>query len=277
MNCSQPSPSVRAFGAWMIAIILGSCMAAGGQVPATTTTTTTPQTRAQAAAQARANAAQARENAAQARAAERAAKLQQKQQTASTTAKTATSPALKTPTTANTATSPASTTPATANGSSALGRTTQTPGAQTPASSGSGTVGTGTLAWGTRVYTSTGCVHNGNSAVCTFTFVNQGNEATLAAGAELAGIQFVDDAHVPHHWSGAHFMDKYGEQQARLIVQPGDTGTYVVVFPNVNPKVASAEFHLREQIVGGITVGATGGNTGTSALSTAKTAPAAPQ
>ena len=276
MNRAMPSLFAQTFRFWMVPIILSICMTAGGQVPAATST----QTRAQAAAQARANAAQARQNAAQARAAERAEKLQQRQQGTSNTARSTTQAGGGTATNARTSTSPASATPAATNGSSALPRTTQTPATRSSAGTSggttngggttSGTAGAGTLAWATRVYTPTGCTHNGNSAVCTFTFVNQGNEATLAAGGELSGIQLVDDAHVPHRGNAAHFMDKYGDQQPRLIVQPGDTGTYVVVFPNVNSKVASAEFHLREQIIGGINVGATGGNTGTSSLSSAK-------
>ena len=64
------------------------------------------------------------------------------------------------------------------------------------------------------------------------------------------------DAHVPHRWDGAHFLDKYGTQQPRLIVQQGDAGTYVVTFPNVNSQVTSAEFHLRNQIIGGVTFSA---------------------
>ncbi len=149
------------------------------------------------------------------------------------------------------ATAPATTTAATPAASSAL------PATKSKGTTAATPVGTGTLAWATRVYTSTGCVHNGNSAVCTFTFVNQGNQATLVAfnGGEMAGIQMVDDAHVPHRWTSAYFMDKYGEQQKRLIMQPGDTGTYMIVFANVDPQVSSAEFHLRTQIVGGITVG----------------------
>jgi hypothetical protein len=271
MNCAMPSLFAQTFRFWMVPIILSICMTAGGQVPAATST----QTRAQAAAQARANAAQARQNATQARAAERAEKLQQRQQGTSNTARSTTQAGGGTATNARTSTSPASATPAATNGSSALPRTTQTPATRSSAgtsggTTNGGTAGGGTLAWATRVYTPTGCTHNGNSAVCTFTFVNQGNEATLAAGGELSGIQLVDDAHVPHRGNAAHFMDKYGDQQPRLIVQPGDTGTYVVVFPNVNSKVASAEFHLREQIIGGINVGATGGNTGTSSLSSAK-------
>jgi len=180
---------------------------------------------------------------AQARAAARAARLQQKQQTAAT----AVTPASSSATIPPTATSGSSVPPSAAP---AQPRTTQ--------SGSSGAVGNGTLAWATRVYTPTGCVHNGNKAVCTFTFVNQGNAANLLAGnaGELAGIQLVDDAHVPHRWDSAYFMDKYGAQQRRRVVQPGDTGTYVVGFPNVNPNVSSAEFHLRDQMIGGISVGA---------------------
>jgi hypothetical protein len=135
---------------------------------------------------------------------------------------------------------------------------------------GSGSVGSGTLAWQTRVYRSTGCVHNGNMAVCTFTFANQGNEATLVAGSEMSGIQLVDDAHVPHHATSAHFLDKYGTQQPRLLVQPGDSGTYILTFPDVNSQVSTGDFHLRQQIVGGVTFssaasGTTGAAAGTSA------------
>ena len=128
---------------------------------------------------------------------------------------------------------------------------------------GTGAVGSGTLAWQTRVYSSTGCVHDGNSAVCTFTFANQGNAATLLAGAEMSGIQLVDDAHVPHRADSAHFLDKYGTQQPRLLVQPGDTGTYVLTFSNVNSQVTSGDFHLRQQIVGGVTFSSAAATTGT--------------
>jgi len=215
-----------------------------------------PLTPAQAAAQERAQAAQEKAQAA------REARAAQKTQTAAKT-NAATPAAIPTAATAATAATATTATPAPtappAAGASATPRTAQSG----TTSAASGTVGTGTLAWGTRVYSSTGCVHNGNSAVCTFSFVNQGNEATLAAGGagELSGIQLVDDAHVPHRWNSAYFMDKYGAQQQRLIVEPGDTGTYVVQFPNVNPKVAGAEFHLRQQIIGGITVGAAPSNT----------------
>ena len=266
--------AVRRLGVCLALTIFGCCLAAVAQIPSNPTAAqTAAQARAQAAAQARANAAQARENAAQARAAARAEKLQQKQQLA--TAKTTTTPSLAPPgKTAPAKTVSGTATPGTNGATSTVPRTAQTPGAQGPG--GAGTVGSGTLTWATRVYTSTGCTHNGNSAVCTFTFVNQGNEANLAAGGELAGIQLVDDAHVPHRGNGAHFMDKYGTQQPRLIVAPGDSGTYVVVFPNVNPGVSSAEFHLRTQIVGGVSFAAAGAAQGTSALSTPRAKPATP-
>jgi len=267
----RPSADLLVFGVAVTVLIV--CSTAGAQTTSTAPAEPTPAvkvppkkaakplTPAQAAAQERAQAAQEKAQAA------REARAAQKTQTvAKTTAATpaatptAATPTAATPTAATAATAaPATTaTSATAAGSSATPRTAQT--GTTTASSG--TVGTGTLAWATRVYSSTGCVHNGNSAVCTFTFVNQGNEATLAAGGagELSGIQLVDDAHVPHRWQSAYFMDKYGAQQQRLIVEPGDTGTYVVQFPNVNPKVGSAEFHLRQQIIGGITVGSAPSN-----------------
>ncbi len=265
---SHLSAPVRALGVWMVAMVLGGCLSAGAQAPAATSVPLTKaqaaaQARAQAAAQARANAAQARANAAQARAAARNANTQKRPLTTTTTTPAATTALTRPSTTAGTTTAGTSTTPRTA---------------QTPASASSGTAGTGTLAWQTRVYTSTGCTHNGNSAVCTFTFVNQGNEATIAAGPEMSGIQLVDDAHVPHRANAAHFMDKYGEQQPRLLVQQGDTGTYVLVFPNVNPAVASGEFHLRQQIVGGISFSAAGTTSGTSASSGgAPTKPSAPK
>jgi len=203
------------------------------------------QAAAQEAAQKRATAAQNRAAAAQAKAAAKT---------------TPTVPA------ANTAAAKAATPTTPATGANAA-----TPPATASKSTGPGTVGSGTLAWQTRVYRSTGCVHNGNSAVCTFTFANQGNEATLTAGSELAGIQLVDDAHVPHRADAAHFLDKYGTQQPRLLVQPGDSGTYVLTFPNVNSQVATGDFHLRQQIVGGVTFssaasGAAGTAAGTSAL-----------
>jgi len=50
----------------------------------------------------------------------------------------------------------------------------------------------------------------------------------------LAGVQFVDDAHVPHHSDTRYFLDKY----------------------------ASGEFHPGNQVVGGVSVGSAGSTTG---------------
>lgn len=254
-------PSADFYATGIALIVLAASLASLTQtaptVPATTPSTVAPpqtaaqkrqaaaQARQAAAAQARQNAMQKRQDAAQARQTasqnRAAARTQPKPQNAASTA----TPATKTaPATSSTA--PAN--PFIPPGSAAQPRSTAAPGA------GGAAVGIGTLAWATRVYSPAGCVHNGNSAMCTFTFVNQGNQANLIAGGtgELSGIQLVDDAHVPHRWSAAYFMDKYGAQQRRLIVQPGDTGTYVVTFADVDPRVPSAEFHLRTQIIGGI-------------------------
>lgn len=257
--CNWPMASNRA--AWMAAIVVMACLSAGAQT--TITTTLTPaQQKAQARAAQQAAAKQAAEEKRQAaqQAAEerRQAALQAAQNKKAGTATAATAAKSQRP--AMTATSTATTLPATGAAAATTPTAAYRPGNnKSPTATGASTaVGSGTLAWGPRVYTSTGCTHNGNSAVCTFTFVNQGNEATLTAGGagELSGIQLVDDAHVPHRWDGAHFMDKYGAQQPRLIVQQGDTGTYVVTFPNVNSQVSSAEFHLRNQIIGGVTFSA---------------------
>ena len=230
----------------LFAFALAACVTTAAQ---TDTTTLTPaqqkaqaakaarQAAAQQAAQNRAAAAQARTTAAQNKAAAR------------TTTPNAASSAL--PNAANTA----STAGNTARQGNAPGNAAASTSAAKTGSAG--TVGSGTLAWQTRVYSSNGCTHNGNSAVCTFTFTNQGNEATLVAGGEMQGIQLVDDAHVPHKADTAHFLDKYGTQQPRLQVQPGDTGTYILTFPNVNSQVSTADFHLRQQVIGGITFSST--------------------
>jgi hypothetical protein len=222
------------------------------------TTAPTPLTPAQQKAEAAREAHQAaQQQAAQKRAEAAQARSAAKTKTATTAPATNTAagtPAKSTTAAPNTIANPAGT-----------GTNAATPPTTASKTNGSGAVGSGTLAWQTRVYRSTGCVHNGNSAVCTFTFANQGNEATLVAGSEMAGIQLVDDAHVPHHATAAHFLDKYGTQQPRLVVQPGDSGTYVVTFPDVNSQVTTGDFHLRQQIVGGVTFSSAASGTGTTA------------
>jgi|SRR6185312_9345103 len=128
-----------------------------------------------------------------------------------------------------------------------------TPPAQTVVQSGAGT-----LTWGNVIYTPAGCVHNGTKAVCTFTLANQGNAVTLQAPWQMNTLQFVDDAHVPHIADAAYFVDNYGTRQAQLFVNSGEGGTLIREFPNVNEQVAGGEFHLANQVVGGVSVAAAG-------------------
>src|SRR5260221_6027225 len=71
-------------------------------------------------------------------------------------------------------------------------------------------------------------------------------------------MQFVVDAHVPHDSDDDYFVDNYGTRQAALFVNSGEGGTLIREFPNVNDQVASGEFHLANQVVGGVSVGAPG-------------------
>ena len=115
----------------------------------------------------------------------------------------------------------------------------------------------GTLQYGQRVYYPQGCVHNGNRAVCSFTFVNQGQAITVnagIAGSELTGISFVDNGHVPHAPDAAYFIDPFGSQRNQLFLNKNDTGLMTVEFKDVDPAVTSGEFHLRDQIIGRIAV-----------------------
>jgi len=242
--------------------------------PETSTAPLTPAERRQQALAARQAAAAARQQAAVAKQQAAAAARQQvaaskqqgaaARQQATTAATAATVPATATaPVNAmSSGTNAAPVSAAAPAGNSAMAATPNRAGA--PAA-----VGTGTLSFGNRVYSAAGCAHNGNRVQCTFTFVNQGNDATLRAGngGELAGVQLVDDAHVPHRWDGAYFVDKYGAQQPSLFVQKGDTGTYLVDFVNVDPRVTSAEFHLRTQVIGGVSVNPAGWTPGQAAAS----------
>jgi hypothetical protein len=99
-------------------------------------------------------------------------------------------------------------------------------------------------------------VHNGTKAVCTFSFVNRGNAGKLTSHFTMPQMQFVDDAHVPHRSDARYFVDKYGTRQGQLFVNGGDNGIFVAEFANVDPHVASGEFHFQKQIVGGVSVAA---------------------
>jgi hypothetical protein len=119
----------------------------------------------------------------------------------------------------------------------------------------------GELDFGTRQYYPQGCTHSGNTAVCTFVFVQQGQTQPIHVGwaGELSGIQFVDDSHVPHNPSNAYFVDNYGARQTNMTVSRGDQGTMMVEFAQVDPQVGSGSFTMGQQVIGGIPVGQGGG------------------
>jgi len=120
----------------------------------------------------------------------------------------------------------------------------------------------GTLEYGTTLYYPQGCQHNGSTVVCTFAFVHQAETQTLRAGgggSQLTGIQFIDDAHVPHKPNNAYFIDRYGARQHVLTMNRADQGTMMVEFPLVNAAVTSGQLQLGTQVLAGIPVTATGG------------------
>jgi hypothetical protein len=119
---------------------------------------------------------------------------------------------------------------------------------------GPGPIVSGTLESGERQYFPQGCVHNGNHAVCSFVLVNQGQLVTLNAGAAMYGVQFVDSGHVPHGPDSAYFLDQWGSRQPQLVLQHNDRALLALEFASVDPAVTMGEFHLANQIVGGIGV-----------------------
>lgn len=130
-----------------------------------------------------------------------------------------------------------------------------------PAGAQSAAPSLGTLEYGTDVFYPQGCAHNGTTVVCTFVFVHQAETAGIragVAGSELTGIQFIDDAHVPHNPNNAYFVDRYGARQHVLVVNRADQGTMMVEFPLIDTRVTSGEFHLGTQVIGGIPVAAGG-------------------
>lgn len=117
----------------------------------------------------------------------------------------------------------------------------------------------GTLTSNQRLYYPQGCLHNGTTAVCSFVFINQGQAGTLNSnlgwgGSELIGIRFVDNGNVPHTPSAAYFVDSFGTRQPQLVMQQGGQGTFVLEFPNVDPRVTAGAFYLSAQVVSGVAV-----------------------
>jgi hypothetical protein len=115
----------------------------------------------------------------------------------------------------------------------------------------------GELNWGARQYYPQGCTHSGNTAICTFVFVQQAQTQPIHVGwgGELGGVQFVDDSHVPHNPSNAYFVDNYGARQTNMTVNRGDQGTLMVEFAQVDPQVRTGSFTLQQQVISGIPVG----------------------
>ena len=119
----------------------------------------------------------------------------------------------------------------------------------------------GTLEYGTNLYYPQGCQHNGSTVVCTFAFVHQAETQTVRAGgggSQLTGIQFIDDAHVPHKANNAYFVDRYGARQHVLTLNRADQGTMMVEFPLIDARVTSAQLQLGTQVLAGIPVTAPG-------------------
>jgi hypothetical protein len=111
--------------------------------------------------------------------------------------------------------------------------------------------GGGYLTSGTWNMAPSGCSHNGSDVQCAFIIVNRGVAYNLPAGNGFFATLFVDDAHVPHHGSGAYFVDRYNTQQGQMFMNPNDSVAYVITYPNVSPQVATGQFSLGNQVVSG--------------------------
>ena len=129
-----------------------------------------------------------------------------------------------------------------------------------PAKTQSTTVNGGTLslAHGNYQFAPQGCTHNGNRAICNF-FVTysgapSGNVNAWAGyyGQWTMNVQLVDNFHVPHGPDAAYFIDGSGTHQPVLFIQRGTQVWVAVEFPNVDGTVSNGEFHMGNQIVGGI-------------------------
>ena len=121
-------------------------------------------------------------------------------------------------------------------------------------------MGTLSMAQGQYQFYPQGCLHNGNRAVCSFVAVysggSQGNVNAWAGyyGQWTQNLQLVDNGHVPHGADTAYFIDSFGAHQPTLFIQQGTQVSITVEFPNVDPAVTGGEYHLGNQIIGGIAV-----------------------
>jgi hypothetical protein len=128
---------------------------------------------------------------------------------------------------------------------------------QPPQSYGSGTL---SLANGNYQFAPQGCTHNGNRAICnfyvTYSGAQQGNVNAWAGyyGQWTMNVQLVDSLHVPHGPDTSYFIDATGAHQPMMFIQQGTQVWLAVEFPNVDFSVTSGEFHMGNQIVGGVAI-----------------------
>jgi hypothetical protein len=132
-----------------------------------------------------------------------------------------------------------------------------TPARTQPPSYGAGTL---SLANGNYQFAPEGCMHNGNRAICnfyiTYTGAQQGNVNAWAGyyAQWTMNVQLVDNLHVPHAPDTAYFIDATGAHQPVMFIQQGTQVWIAVEFPNVDGSVTNGEFHMGNQIVGGVLV-----------------------
>ena len=121
----------------------------------------------------------------------------------------------------------------------------------------------GTLDSNQRQYYPRTCEMNSTDAICTFAVTNKGPAATIDAAnrnpwgplwGDLNGIQFFDNAKVPHQPSAAYFLDKFGTRRPVIVLQSGEQGWFVLEFANVDPRVTSGSFKFGTRVVGEVAV-----------------------
>ncbi len=126
-----------------------------------------------------------------------------------------------------------------------------------PMSYGAGTL---SLANGNYQFAPQGCTHNGNRAVCNFYVTYSGAAAgNVNAWANYwnqwtMNVQLIDNLHVPHGPDTAYFIDGSGAHQPVLFLQQGTQVWVAVEFPNVDSSVSTGEFHMNNQVVGGVQI-----------------------
>jgi hypothetical protein len=134
------------------------------------------------------------------------------------------------------------------------------PARPAPAAAQYGT-GTLSLANGNYQFSPQGCTHNGNRAICNFFVTYSGaQQGSVNAWGSYYGqwtmqVQLVDNLHVPHQPDTSYFIDATGAHQPTLFIQQGLQVWVTIEYANVDASVTAGEFHMGNQIVGGIAIG----------------------